>query len=59
MKKYYVDVDMNNETLNKRVRNMQLEGYNYMLIVGEQEVNNYSVNIRKRDVKDPIGEMSI
>lgn len=35
---FYVEVDVSNVTLNKRVRNMQLEGYNYMLVVGEKEV---------------------
>jgi threonyl-tRNA synthetase len=35
MKKFYVDVDDSNSTLPKRVRQMQIEGYNYMLIVGE------------------------
>ena len=38
LKGYYVDVEISNETLNKRIRNMQLENYNFMLIVGEKEV---------------------
>lgn len=48
-KDLYVEVDVTNVTLNKRIRNMQLEGYNYMLVVGEKEVEKQTVNIRKRD----------
>lgn len=48
-KDLYVEVDVTNVTLNKRIRNMQLEGYNYMLVVGEKEVERQTVNIRKRD----------
>lgn len=59
MRKYHVEVDFSNVTLNKRVRNMQLEGYNYMLVVGEEEVLKQTVNVRKRDQKDPVGEMTL
>lgn len=59
MKKYYVDVDVSNFTLNKRIRNNQLEGYNYILVVGEKEVENHTINVRKRDEQTPLGEMRL
>ena len=38
-------------TLNKKIRNAQLEQYNFILVVGEREENNGTVNIRTRDNK--------
>ncbi|TMW62733.1 hypothetical protein Poli38472_005351 [Pythium oligandrum] len=47
--KLYVDVQDSNKTLNKRVREAQLAGYNYILVVGEKEQENQEVNVRTRD----------
>nr|XP_039248388.1 threonine--tRNA ligase 1, cytoplasmic-like isoform X1 [Styela clava] len=38
-------------TLNKKIRNAQLEQYNFILVVGEKEMTNKTVNIRTRDNK--------
>lgn len=46
---FYVDVDTSKNTFQKKVRNAQVAQYNYQLVVGEQEVQNGSVNIRTRD----------
>lgn len=47
-----VDVEMDpGLTLNKKVRNAQLEQYNFILVVGEKEMSNNTVNIRTRDNK--------
>lgn len=59
LKNYHVDLDDSNFTLNKRIRNNQLEQYNYILVVGEKEQLNKSVNVRERDCKKPLGEMSL
>ncbi|VDD84328.1 unnamed protein product [Mesocestoides corti] len=38
-------------TLNKKIRNGQLAQYNFILVVGEKELNNGTVNVRTRDNK--------
>lgn len=38
-------------TINKKVRNAQLAQYNFILVVGEKEMSNNSVNVRTRDNK--------
>ena len=45
-------------TLNKKVRNAQLAHYNFILVVGEKEQKNDTVNVRTRDNKVH-GEVSI
>lgn len=38
-------------TINKKVRNAQLAQYNFILVVGEKEKENKTVNVRTRDNK--------
>jgi threonyl-tRNA synthetase len=45
---FYVDVDDSTKTLNKKVREGQLAQYNYILVVGSEEQEARSVNIRSR-----------
>ncbi|CDH13485.1 Threonine--tRNA ligase, cytoplasmic [Zygosaccharomyces bailii ISA1307] len=53
---FYADVDLSGNTLQKKVRNGQMLKYNFIFIVGEQEMNENSVNIRNRDVMDQQGK---
>ena len=46
---FFVDVDLSHRTLNKMVREAQLAQYNYILVVGAQEMENGTVNVRTRD----------
>ncbi|KAI3913098.1 hypothetical protein MKW98_007114 [Papaver atlanticum] len=46
---YYVDVDVTDRKIAKKIREAQLAQYNYMLVVGEKEVNNQTVSRRDRD----------
>lgn len=49
-----VQVDFENDpglTLNKKIRNAQLEQYNFIVVVGEKEETNNTVNIRTRNNK--------
>ena len=55
---YYVDVDDSTRTLNKKVREAQLAQYNFILVVGAQEVESKSVNVRTRDT-EVLGTMLI
>ena len=43
--------DLSNETLNKRIRNAQVNQYNYILVVGDSEIEDGTVNVRTRDGK--------
>jgi len=42
----YVDVDLTAETLNKKVRKGETGGYNFILIVGHDEMEKRAVNVR-------------
>ncbi|CCF56422.1 hypothetical protein KAFR_0B01230 [Kazachstania africana CBS 2517] len=53
---FYADVDLSGNTLQKKVRNGQLLKYNFIFIVGEQEMTEKSVNIRNRDVMEQQGK---
>jgi threonyl-tRNA synthetase len=44
-----VDIDERSESTKKKVRDAQLQQYNYILIVGDSEVEHNSVNVRTRD----------
>lgn len=37
------------DTMNKKIRNAQLDQFNYILVVGDKELNNNTVNVRTRD----------
>ncbi len=47
--KLYVDVDLSGNTLQKKIRTGQLAQYNFILVVGAEEKEGKSVNIRNRD----------
>ena len=44
-----VEVDDRTESIGRKVREAQLAQVNYILVVGEQEVNNGTVTVRRRD----------
>lgn len=46
-----VEVNDAAETANKKVRDAQLQHFNYILVVGDKEVANGTVNVRTRDEK--------
>ncbi|PKI85225.1 threonine--tRNA ligase [Malassezia vespertilionis] len=49
---FFADVDISDNTLNKKIRNGELAQYNFVLVVGHEEKNSKSVNVRNRDT-DP------
>ncbi|VEU21785.1 DEKNAAC102434 [Brettanomyces naardenensis] len=53
---FYSEVDLSGNTLQKKVRNGQLKRFNFIFIVGEQEMTTESVNIRNRDIQDLQGK---
>eukprot|EP00411_Alexandrium_monilatum_P061946 CAMPEP_0175528502 /NCGR_PEP_ID=MMETSP0096-20121207/20677_1 /TAXON_ID=311494 /ORGANISM="Alexandrium monilatum, Strain CCMP3105" /LENGTH=885 /DNA_ID=CAMNT_0016831191 /DNA_START=40 /DNA_END=2697 /DNA_ORIENTATION=- len=52
---FYAESELSSKTLNKKVRESQLAQWNFIAVVGEQEKEALSVNIRERDIKDPLG----
>jgi threonyl-tRNA synthetase len=56
---FFVDVDDSDRKLQKKVREAQLAQYNYILVVGQEEAESNTVNVRLRDGNDVIGKLSI
>ena len=58
---FYVEADMRDMTMQKKVRDGQLAQFNYILVVGEQEKAKGTVNVRTRNNKvcgeKPIAEV--
>ncbi len=46
---FICEVDASHESVNKKIRNAQLCQVNYMLTIGDKEVENRSMNLRTRD----------
>lgn len=46
---FQCDVDSTGESVSKKVRNAQLTQINYMLTIGDKELENRSLNLRTRD----------
>jgi threonyl-tRNA synthetase len=55
---FYVDADVSKLALNKKVREAQLAQYNFILVVGAEEMESRSVDVRSRDNKRH-GKMTI
>ncbi len=47
-----VEIDFNNQTLNKKIRGAETERIPYILVVGDKEVQEDSVSVRKRSIGD-------
>lgn len=46
---FHADVDLTGNTLQKKIRTGQLQQYNYILVLGKEEMDSQSVNLRDRD----------
>eukprot|EP00505_MAST-04D_sp_SCG-Rhode-Island_P004505 Stramenopile-MAST_4_protein_4505 len=49
---FYVDVDTSGNTLKKMIRTAQMAQYNYIMVVGQEEMANDSLSYRKRDEEE-------
>jgi len=47
-----VEIDLRNETLNKKIREAELQKIPYLVIVGDKEVKAKKISVRKRSVGD-------
>ncbi|KAG4303594.1 hypothetical protein PCK1_000112 [Pneumocystis canis] len=46
---FYVDIDSSDNTLNKMIRNAQIAQYNFIFVIGQEELDSNSVMVRNRD----------
>lgn len=46
---FHAAIDSSNANLNKKIKNAQLDQWNYMLVVGQKEIDAEAVNVRSRD----------
>ena len=56
---YEVETDNSNLTLRKKIRNAQLSQFNYIGVVGQEEVSSHTVDIRDRSSNASIGKYSL
>ena len=56
---YSVAVDKSGDKLDKKVRNAQIEAYNFIGVIGKEEVKTSTVNLRKRDEAKEEGKFTI
>ena len=59
LKGFSVSIDKSGDNFNKKIRNAQIDGFNYIGVIGKEEVKNLAVNLRKRDEEKEIGKFSI
>ena len=45
---FYADADLSSETMQKKVREGQIQQYNYILVVGEREQSDDTADLRDR-----------
>jgi threonyl-tRNA synthetase len=55
---FEVEVDRSNAQLNKKIRNAQLDQWNYILVAGEEEAKEGCVDVRSRDGQR-VGKMRV
>lgn len=51
-KGYYIDIDDSDRKLDKKIREAQIIQYNYILVVGQKEMDSDNINVRYRDNTD-------
>lgn len=49
LRDYSVAIDNSGDNFNRKIRNAQVEAYNYIGVIGKEEVISGTVNLRKRD----------
>jgi len=50
--RFHADIDISGNTMQKKIRTGQLAQYNFIMVVGAQEKESRSVNIRNRDIPE-------
>ena len=58
LKEYRIEIDKNNDTIGKKIRNGEMEKVPYLLVVGDREKESNTVSVRQRGKID-LGVMSV
>merc|ERR1712217_481060 len=56
---FHAEVNLSDKTMNKKIREAQIDRYNYILVVGREEENAMTVNVRLRGQKRPVGTKGV
>jgi len=56
---YYVEVDVSNHHIKKKIKDAQLAQWNFILVIGNEEVAHRSVNVRQRHDPNKLEEMPL
>lgn len=56
---FYAEAATSGKTLNKKVRESQLASWNYIAVVGDKEMQEFTVNLRSREEEKPLGVFSM
>jgi threonyl-tRNA synthetase len=56
---FHAEVNLSPATMNKKIREAQLAGFNYILVVGKEEEETLSANVRVRGQKKPVGTKAL
>lgn len=59
LKDYSVSIDKSGDKFNMKIRNAQVDGFNFIGVIGKEEVISGTVNLRKRDEEKEIGKFSV
>ena len=56
---YSVEVDVSSDKLDKKIRNAQIEAFNYIGVIGKKESEDNTVTLRRRDQEEPFGTLTV
>lgn len=59
IKGFAVEIDTSGDKLDKKIRNAQIEAFNYIGVIGQKEVEDKKITLRKRDENEAFGTISI
>jgi threonyl-tRNA synthetase len=59
LREYSVSIDRSGDNFNRKIRNAQVEAYNFIGVIGKEEVLSGTVNLRKRDEEKEMGKFTI
>lgn len=59
LREYSVSIDRSGDNFNRKIRNAQVEAYNFIGVIGKEEVQSGTINLRKRDEEKEMGRFTI
>ena len=56
---FSVEIDEDNATLSKKIRNAQVNRFNYIAVVGDKEIESQTVSLRERELNKNLGTFTV